>query len=114
MIGSEGIAARQSPTTRSYAGERENIMIPFRTVAIQSEANSHEKFREETGAEYFEAIGYLASWAISSEKYAHCTIWLNDSEMEMTAIYRATPDGETNYVIGAVWRRNERRFSFHS
>jgi hypothetical protein len=55
------------------------------------------------------AVGYLSTWAL--ERFNHVTI-TNDRDEDLVAYYSYEPEGETKYVIGAVWRGES--YSFHS
>ncbi len=57
------------------------------------------------------AIGYLAMWAIGSERYVNVSIY-SDRHGELNAVYKDN-DGKTTYVMGAV-PREDGTFSYHS
>ena len=59
-----------------------------------------------------DAIGYLANWAIGSERY-HSVRIVGDQHGDLTAVY-SNKNGETTYVIGAVQHTDGEGFSFHS
>lgn len=62
--------------------------------------------------EFYRAIGYLSAWAITGGNYPKLSIWV-DRECDLNAIYRKE-NGEVGYVIGAVWHRDDKMYSFHS
>lgn len=66
-----------------------------------------------------DAIGYLSTWAMFGDRYAHCVITMSSAYDEFTACYyrdaETGPCGERDrptYVIGAIWQGAH--FSFHS
>lgn len=62
------------------------------------------------------AIGYLALWAIGSDRYAHVYIYVDDAG-DAFANYRAAPGGAITYQIGAIRDASDPanvRYSFHS
>ena len=97
-----------------------------RTITIHCyNEEEYGVIRQQTGSELFEAIGYLANWN-SAEKfpYVHirCTKGTADNDIELIASYwpyktaeeAASYTGRAGYVIGAIWRPDQRKFSFHS
>ncbi len=84
-----------------------------RTVEHQFDQEALEKlFANTDPKEVLSAIGYLATWAMDSERYADCTIWIASTHDEICANYRQHDGVKTQYCIGAVW--NGERFGFHS
>jgi hypothetical protein len=93
----------------------------MRTIKISAaDKNAFAACEEEAGAaELNYAIGRLATWAIAgdSDRYAgDCDIWISFSESygpELTASYHNRERART-FVLGAVFNKEDRKFSFHS
>ena len=64
--------------------------------------------------ELYQAIGYLTSWSVGSDRYKFCEVFggVYDGNPELIATYRAEERGAITYQIGAVW--HEDHFGFHS
>ncbi len=84
-----------------------------RLVKIHDHYNSGH-IQNEAGLEWEKAIGYLASWSISTDTYPFVDLFISHSLMEITAVYRREKDGNVKYTIGAIWDPDTKRFSFHS
>jgi len=92
-------------------------IVTKRAVHFEWQCNDYEGIEDQAGAPALQAaIGYLATWASSNERYAHCTISVvgRPSDYELVATYRHAADGVITYQIGAIWQADEKRFSFHS
>ena len=76
----------------------------MRTVRIHT-----DKPEDVSYGQYFQALGHLADWA--AERYPIADI-KHDGKTDLIATYRETPEGQTRYTIGAVWRGNQ--YTFHS
>lgn len=91
----------------------------------------HPELLDTCGAELFNALGYLSTWALSSPRYRHCRIigGVYGGNPELTATYwehQHTANNAPNpitYQLGAVWHEPfskedgtyvPGRFSFHS
>jgi len=59
--------------------------------------------------EAFMAIGYLSTWGIVFYNKVH----IYEAGDDMMAHYEAEGT-DKKYTIGAVWDKNERKYSFHS
>jgi hypothetical protein len=80
------------------------------------------------GRKLWEAVGYLSTWAASSDRYRHCRIigGVYGDTPELIATYWKEPhsadnvnDNPITYQLGAVWRPDggpdgTGDFSFHS
>ena len=102
---SEVPASLFSSDAQRQAGESEETM---RTVKISLPDN----FPQDSATRV--AIGYFSTWSTAS--YPVVSIYPDryGSNRDMVAIYRNAPEGEPLYVIGAVWEREQERYSFHS
>lgn len=56
------------------------------------------------------ALGYLSTWNMS---IPFVEIYINIRHSEITATYRKL-DSTLAYQIGAIWRDDDKAFSFHS
>lgn len=84
-------------------------MADQREVLIRMDSTQLTQIKEAVGAQHFyEALGYLSQWNLT---YGHVVITQDDTT-DMVAVYRATPGGPVEYVIGAVW--HEDHYGFHS
>lgn len=81
----------------------------YRTAVLQMEPAEIQKRESLDNREYRAAIGYLSTWNLSYEKV---TIYARD-ELDMVAVYRSNVT-DKQYVIGAVWNQETKRYSFHS
>ena len=61
--------------------------------------------------EVCDALGYLSSWNMS---FPIVLIYIVDKD-EIRAVYRNSEnDVYPGYVLAAVWREDDKKFSFHS
>lgn len=85
-----------------------NIELLFGTVDYMTYGWEH-------GTEFHEAVGYLSTWNIDG--YPFVRIMFDARHCEFIATYWSDKpeDGKRpDYVIGAIWREESKRFSFHS
>jgi hypothetical protein len=85
------------------------------------DADTKTKIAGVTGFEALHtAVGYLAGWNMT---FGHVEITAHDTDLiELSAVYRDTPDGPIRYVLGGIWQDNPDykdiptggRFTFHS
>ena len=84
-------------------------MADQREVLILMDATQQTEIMEAVGRQnFFEAIGYLATWNMS---FGFVQITQDDTT-DMVAVYRDTERGLTKYIIGAVW--HDDHYGFHS
>ncbi len=65
--------------------------------------------------EMFEAIAYLSGWSYNS--YDTVNIfhdYYDDDRMDLVAQYSNADSERVGYVIGAIWDRERKCYSFHS
>lgn len=62
-----------------------------------------------------DAMGYLATWAMTERGYDTVTMYLSEGS-DITAIYTSSDPQRSNarYVIGGIYHDDEKRYSFHS
>lgn len=83
-----------------------------RTITISEHGfKDLEKFIQLNGEGTNEAIGYLSTWSMAS--YPEVKIYVNYKEHEIIANYY-NKEGNLGYQIGAIYREDEGKFSFHS
>ena len=94
------------------------MMIGRQVVISEFHANSIIRFQNENKKAFEDAIGYLASWAIGSDRERSVSIAVSytDRDAEITATYWSGEvlQGQCSYCISAIWHPDEQRFSFHS
>lgn len=61
-----------------------------------------------------DALGYLSLWGLESYPVVDLSILGKPGDMEILAYYRRFDGAQASFVIGAVWRKDEQSFSFHS
>ncbi|WP_454735397.1 hypothetical protein [Cupriavidus necator] len=85
----------------------------MRTINIHldaTEVSTRRRLPATSDAYSFDgAIAYLSLWNMN---FQVVDIY-SDGDRDMTAYYRRD-GGSTGYVIGAIWRESEGRYSFHS
>ena len=82
-------------------------MSETRRVTIHINAVDQTNMKEIVGREkFFDAIGYLSTWNMT-----HPSVDIYPDSLDMVAVYK-DEQGETKYVIGAVW--HEDHYGFHS
>lgn len=81
-----------------------------RTVTINLTSNDMTQIAETIGTweKLWHAIGYLSTWNLS---FTTCLIYRDGKDADLVAVY-SDDDGNTKYVIGAVW--HEDHYGFHS
>lgn len=94
------------------------FFTPQRTVEfLPTEVDRRQALINEVGVEeFYKAIGYLATWASTSNSYPKVQISFfhyNDWPPEIGAIYR-TKEDKVGYTIHAVFDRDSKQFGFHS
>jgi hypothetical protein len=61
-----------------------------------------------------ETIGYLCTWGITGG-YDTVRIFMDlHSKTDLVALYTFTDDPTSKYVMGAIWREESNKFTFHS
>ena len=84
-----------------------------RAVLLNIEPDTFEAVTNITNyMPFHQAIGYLSNWALGSGKYDQVVITAC-SDGDMTAVY-SSQTGDCRYVLSAIWRPEEGRYSFHS
>ncbi len=63
---------------------------------------------------FYKALGYLATWGQGSPRYRNVIIYSDRADGDMVAVYKETPEGKSNFVLGAVWDKTDKTYSFHS
>jgi hypothetical protein len=58
-----------------------------------------------------EAINYLTLWSIPSFPVVNI---YHDGDRDFVAVYTDPANSGRRYVIGAIWRSDESRYTFHS
>ena len=82
-------------------------MSETRKVTIHIDATHQTKMKEVVGKDkFFDALGYLSTWNMT-----HPSVDIYPDSLDMVAVYK-DEQGETKYVIGAVW--HEDHYGFHS
>lgn len=91
---------------------------PPRTVEfLPTAVDRRQKLIDEVGVEeYYKAIGYLSTWAGTSDQYPRVLISFfhySDWPPEIGAVYR-TKEDKVGYTIHGVFDRDTKKFGFHS
>lgn len=87
------------------------LSIMDRDIKIrESKEGVWEDFLAKSYAATTQAIGYLSTWG--GAKFSSVHLFAKEDEIIAT-YYKHNPD-IVEYVIGAVWHPEEKRFSFHS
>lgn len=88
----------------------------MRHVEYSFDGEALTELRHATDAQAVcDALGHLSVWNLTFP-FARIHISADKTEL-VAAYYKADPSGGTeraDYVIGAVWRDDDKRFSFHS
>lgn len=65
--------------------------------------------------ELTEAIGYLATWGMASTGFDTVNIHRDwHDKTDLVAIYTDTANPDNRFTMGAVWRDEGKKFTFHS
>ena len=73
-----------------------------------------ELARNTSTAARLDAMGYLCTWGITGN-YDTVRIFMDwHSKTDLIAIYSDSENPERKFVMGAVWRKEEGKFTFHS
>lgn len=83
----------------------------MRKVSIHLEKEFVEKLQQELGREFLNAIAYLSLWSMT---YDDVEIYRDGKGYDLIAYYRRTGSAGQGYTIGAIWRADENKYSFHS
>lgn len=81
----------------------------FRIVEIQIDTDQLDVTKNKENID--KVIGYLALWAIGSERYVNVRIY-SDRHRELNAVY-TNDEGKTTFVIGGV-EGEDGSYSTHS
>jgi len=82
-----------------------------RTIAYHFDG---DQFRDVPGDQFLQAIGYLSWWGGSA--YDLVDIHkdsLSTKNMDLIAYYSNSKD-DSKFVLGAVWRKDMKEYTFHS
>lgn len=82
----------------------------MRTITLD-ERITNEFISKVNKREFEIALGYLSSWSVEGFDTVH--IWTDRDPGDMVASYTDTKS-ERRFVMGAIWRRDEGKYSFHS
>jgi hypothetical protein len=85
----------------------------MRTVEIQYMGELHE-VRKRTEGKIDDAIGYLSMWALHDTGLAYVSIMITSHDCEAAALYKRSKDAQGGFLMVAVWREAEKRYSFHT
>lgn len=85
----------------------------MRTVKIKIDPDTYEAMSAHVGgySKINDAIGYLATWAMASPRYAFCHIRYVD-EGELMASYHPAEGEQARFVLAAIW--HDDHWGFHS
>lgn len=86
----------------------------MRTVQHNYEPEGYQALVERTDhVEVLKALGHLSTWGAAH--YPAVTIFaLSRDNDEMVACYYMDGASAPSFTMGAVWRPDEKRFTFHS
>ncbi|NDD55373.1 hypothetical protein EBZ39_16185 [bacterium] len=87
----------------------------MRNISIEIEGPDFiELARNTDHVDLTETIGYLCTWGITGN-YDTVRIFMDwHSKTDLVALYTSTENPERKYVMGAIWREESNKFTFHS
>jgi hypothetical protein len=87
----------------------------MRNISIEIEPEDFlELARNTDHVDLTETIGYLCTWGITGG-YDTVRIFMDlHSKTDLVALYTFTDDPTSKYVMGAIWRAESNKFTFHS
>jgi hypothetical protein len=87
----------------------------MRNISIEIEGPDFlELARNTDHVDLTETIGYLCTWGIRGG-YDTVRIFMDlHSKTDLVALYTFTDDPTCKYVMGAIWREESNKFTFHS
>jgi len=87
----------------------------MRNISIEIEPKDFlELARNTDHVDLTETIGYLCTWGITGG-YDTVRIFMDlHSKTDLVALYTFTDDPTYKYVMGAIWREESNKFTFHS
>jgi hypothetical protein len=88
----------------------------MRNISIEINPEDYVELAHDTDAvDLTEAIGYLCTWALRSDRYNTVRILMDwHSKTDLIAIYRDSENPDNQFTMGAIWRKDEGKFTFHS
>jgi len=93
----------------------------MRIININLSADEYGELIENTDYEQVEnAIAYLTTWGLLGDRFNTVHIHLDlHSKTDLIALYTNDDEARSRgayqrFTMGAVWRRDERKFTFHS
>lgn len=88
----------------------------MRTIIIHiSPEEVYDLGNNTDSAELTEVFGYLATWGMLSTGYDTVNIHMDwHSKTDLVAIYTCKDNPTSRFTMGAVWRKDGNKFTFHS
>ena len=88
----------------------------MRTINHNYDADTLRELHTQCGSDepIRDALGYLSLWGFESYPVVDLSILGKPGDMEILAYYRREAGGNAGFVMGAVWRTADQKFSFHS
>ena len=88
----------------------------MRTITIDISSEDYHDLSEDTDSiDLTEAIGYFVTWGIRAARYDTVRIFMDwHSKTDLIAIYSDSENPDNKFTMGAVWREDEGKFTFHS
>ena len=88
----------------------------MRNISIEiTPENYLDLIRNTDNVDLTEAIGYLCACALRSDRYNTVRIFMDwHSKTDLVALYTSTENPEHKFVMGAIWREESNKFTFHS
>jgi len=88
----------------------------MRTIIINIKQDSFKELARNTDhIDLTEALGYLSLWGITDNVFDTVNIYLDHhSDTDLIVRYTSSTNPNASYTMGAIWRDEDHKFTFHS
>lgn len=88
----------------------------MRNITIDINIDDYTQMAQETDPiDLIEAVGYLSTWGLRSDRYNTVRIFMDwHSKTDLIAIYSDSENPDNKFTMGAIWRKDDGKFTFHS
>lgn len=88
----------------------------MRTITLNLTPEEYETVTRATDFHKLqEAVSYFTTWAFTSGHFDTVRIFMDwNSKTDLIALYSSTENPDSKFTMGAVWRKDDGKFTFHS